>query len=74
MRDGGCVILTPLPFENNTTMVELTDLGRAMAILIIEIKKLESGEIEPKVILEKAGEQNQMDCGSPSEEGNTVKE
>lgn len=46
---------------HTTTWWEITDKGRAAAELLREAE-------DPK------GEVNKMDCGSPSEEGNTVKE
>lgn len=60
-------------FENNTTVVELTYLGRAVAIKLIEARNLLDGLSKPEENLERTGERDKMDCGSPSEEGHTVK-
>lgn len=74
LESAELVVLKHDRFDNNSTTVNLTIKGQAAALILLKLDDLLLGTIDPEDVIKKAGEQNQMDCGSPSEEGNTVKE
>lgn len=47
LEEAGIVTMTTDRFQNNLTIVELTDLGRAIAQKLTDINFIMSGEISP---------------------------